>query len=80
MITLQDGQFCPTSQPAWSAYREPTFGHGEHRCISSFLPPDFLHPMTAADTRMAYAPHGCLPHASACAKTCAVASPVLLHN
>lgn len=25
---LQDGKFCPTSQPAWSAYREPTFGHG----------------------------------------------------
>ncbi|KAL4432463.1 hypothetical protein ABPG77_001762 [Micractinium sp. CCAP 211/92] len=28
LITLQDGQFCPTSQPAWSAYREPSFGHG----------------------------------------------------
>jgi hypothetical protein len=28
VITLQDGQFCPSSQPAYSAYREPTFGHG----------------------------------------------------
>ncbi|KAL4420451.1 hypothetical protein ABPG75_010107 [Micractinium tetrahymenae] len=28
VITLQDGQFCPSSQPAWSMYREPTFGHG----------------------------------------------------
>ncbi|GAB4821364.1 hypothetical protein N2152v2_008410 [Parachlorella kessleri] len=27
-ITLQDGKFCPTSQPEWSAYREPSFGHG----------------------------------------------------
>lgn len=43
VITLQDGQFCPTSQPAWSAYREPTFGHGKHLCIPSFLTPDFLH-------------------------------------
>ena len=28
LITLQDGAFCPSSQPAWSAYREPSFGHG----------------------------------------------------
>ncbi|GAB4821362.1 hypothetical protein N2152v2_008408 [Parachlorella kessleri] len=27
-LTLQNGQFCPTSQPDWSAYREPSFGHG----------------------------------------------------
>ena len=32
VITLQDGQFCPSSQPAWSAYREPTFGHGALCC------------------------------------------------
>ena len=29
VITLQDGQFCPTSQPEWSAYRDPSFGHGK---------------------------------------------------
>jgi Icc-related predicted phosphoesterase len=23
-----DGGYCPTSQPIWSAYREPSFGHG----------------------------------------------------
>ncbi|PSC76955.1 purple acid phosphatase 15 isoform X2 [Micractinium conductrix] len=28
VITLQDGYFCPNRQPDWSAYREPTFGHG----------------------------------------------------
>ena len=22
-----DGQFCPTGQPAWSAFRQPAFGH-----------------------------------------------------
>ena len=25
---VYDGQFCATSQPAWSAFREPAFGHG----------------------------------------------------
>jgi hypothetical protein len=29
VITLQGGQFCPTSQPEWSAYRDPSFGHGK---------------------------------------------------
>ena len=24
----QDGKFCPTSQPAWSAFREASFGFG----------------------------------------------------
>lgn len=28
VITLQDGLFCPTSQPAWSAFREQSFGYG----------------------------------------------------
>ena len=23
-----NGGFCPTSQPAWSAFRQPAFGHG----------------------------------------------------
>jgi hypothetical protein len=27
-LSFQQGQYCPTSQPAWSAYREPSFGHG----------------------------------------------------
>lgn len=27
-ITYQDGNFCPSSQPEWSAYREPSFGFG----------------------------------------------------
>ncbi|EIE18216.1 Metallo-dependent phosphatase [Coccomyxa subellipsoidea C-169] len=26
--TLQEGSFCPAQQPPWSAYREPSFGHG----------------------------------------------------
>lgn len=26
-LTYQDSVFCPTSQPAWSAFREPSFGH-----------------------------------------------------
>ena len=25
---LQDGTFCPTSQPEWSAFREASFGFG----------------------------------------------------
>ena len=25
---VYDGQFCATSQPAWSAFREPAYGHG----------------------------------------------------
>ena len=25
---LQGGEFCPKSQPAWSAFREASFGHG----------------------------------------------------
>ena len=25
---MQDGHFCPKSQPEWSAYREASFGHG----------------------------------------------------
>ena len=33
IITLQGGKFCPTSQPSWSAFRQPTFGHGEHACF-----------------------------------------------
>lgn len=28
-LTFQDGQFCPKSQPRWSAFRDPSFGHGE---------------------------------------------------
>lgn len=28
VMSLQNGQFCFTAQPEWSAYREPTFGHG----------------------------------------------------
>lgn len=40
VITLQDGQFCPTSQPAWSAYREPTFGHGAFHLLEGvYVPP-----------------------------------------
>ena len=27
-ISLQNASFCPSQQPAWSAYRQPTFGHG----------------------------------------------------
>jgi hypothetical protein len=34
IITLQDGQFCPTSQPEWSAYRDPSFGHGKSSALS----------------------------------------------
>lgn len=26
---LPDGSFCPTTQPAYSAFRDPSFGHGE---------------------------------------------------
>ena len=25
---VYDGAFCPTSQPEWSAFREPAYGHG----------------------------------------------------
>jgi hypothetical protein len=28
LITLQHGRFCPTRQPGWSAFRQPSFGHG----------------------------------------------------
>lgn len=27
-FSCQDGKFCPTQQPEWSAYREPSFGFG----------------------------------------------------
>lgn len=27
-FAYQDGKFCPTQQPDWSAYREPCFGFG----------------------------------------------------
>ncbi|KAL4425608.1 hypothetical protein ABPG75_009624 [Micractinium tetrahymenae] len=27
-ITLQNGDFCPSKQPEWSAFRQPSFGHG----------------------------------------------------
>eukprot|EP01026_Neomeris_dumetosa_P058141 TRINITY_DN5391_c0_g1_i3.p1 TRINITY_DN5391_c0_g1~~TRINITY_DN5391_c0_g1_i3.p1 ORF type:complete len:479 (-),score=44.89 TRINITY_DN5391_c0_g1_i3:439-1674(-) len=27
--TFQDGKYCPDSQPPWSAFREPSYGHGE---------------------------------------------------
>lgn len=27
-VTYQDGEYCPQSQPKWSAFREPSFGHG----------------------------------------------------
>lgn len=27
-LSFQDGQYCPSKQSAWSAYREPSFGHG----------------------------------------------------
>lgn len=27
-LARQDGKFCPTSQPAWSAFREASFGFG----------------------------------------------------
>lgn len=33
MITLQDGKFCPDGQPEWSAYRDPSFGHGEYASV-----------------------------------------------
>lgn len=26
--TFQEGLLCPTKQPAWSSYRDPSFGHG----------------------------------------------------
>lgn len=42
VITLQDGQFCPTSQPGWSAFREQSFGYGAQgrACRRTFcLPP-----------------------------------------
>lgn len=27
-ISIQNGRYCPDQQPEWSAYREPSFGHG----------------------------------------------------
>eukprot|EP00878_Enallax_costatus_P020763 GHUV01021956.1.p1 GENE.GHUV01021956.1~~GHUV01021956.1.p1 ORF type:complete len:390 (+),score=60.00 GHUV01021956.1:1278-2447(+) len=27
-ISMQYGRYCPDTQPQWSAYREPSFGHG----------------------------------------------------
>lgn len=27
-VTKQQGRFCPVKQPDWSAFREPSFGHG----------------------------------------------------
>ena len=35
VITLQDGLFCPTSQPKWSAYRDPSFGHGKSTALAA---------------------------------------------
>lgn len=29
MLTLRDGRLCPEGQPAYSAFRDPSFGHGE---------------------------------------------------
>ena len=34
-MLLQNGLYCPKSQPAYSAYREASFGHG----ILEFLSP-----------------------------------------
>lgn len=34
-VALQNGLYCPKSQPAYSAYREASFGHG----ILEFLSP-----------------------------------------
>ena len=28
MLTFQDGRLCPEAQPAYSAVRHPSFGHG----------------------------------------------------
>lgn len=28
LVFYPDGSYCPTSQPAYSAFREPSFGHG----------------------------------------------------
>ena len=33
--TLQDGQFCPSSQPAWSALRSQCFGYSVLEVINS---------------------------------------------
>jgi hypothetical protein len=33
--SYQDGNFCPTEQPAWSAYREPSFGYGTLELLSA---------------------------------------------
>ena len=27
-VTIQQGRFCPDAQPAYSAVRDPSFGHG----------------------------------------------------
>ena len=39
VISLQNGSFCPTEQPAWSAFRDQAFGHGTLR---SMLPRAFI--------------------------------------
>ncbi|PSC73849.1 purple acid phosphatase 15-like [Micractinium conductrix] len=34
-VTFQNGSFCPTSQPPYSAFREPSFGHAVLRILNA---------------------------------------------